>query len=393
MSRMESIEINIVNTCNKCEKDFEIFDNDLEVDYCNECKNKCEECGKRAIYNYVDKDFGIRCGSHVLDNMKILNYIEIFSKNIEKLGGKVTGKYKTSSNPVDCICKNGHKCTPIPSNIRRGNGMCRICVGLDPEIAGINFAKLIEELGGVVIGKYINAKTNVPCRCKNGHECNPNPGDIQQGQGMCKICAGHDAETAMQNFIRRIEELEGKVIGEYVNAKCPVECRCKNGHKCYPIPSNIQTGYGLCSSCKNKTEAKLLAFLENIIKPNDIITQFKPEWCKNEETACFLPFDLLLSQYKIIIELDGRQHFEDVKYWHSSYEDCSDRDIYKMKQALNNGYSIIRIFQEEVWTDSYDWKSVLISVIKECKDTTEPITRFISKDENIYDNHKAKIKN
>ena len=54
----------------------------------------------------------------------------------------------------------------------------------------------------------------------------------------------------------------------------------------------------------------------------------------------FLPFDFLINK-NILLEIDGLQHFN----WKSPQE-TQKCDFYKMKQALDKEYKIIRIFQE-----------------------------------------------
>lgn len=56
----------------------------------------------------------------------------------------------------------------------------------------------------------------------------------------------------------------------------------------------------------------------------------------------YLPYDFVI--HKIIIELDGLQHFQQVGNWKSPTENLI-RDKYKEDCANNNGYSIIRILQ------------------------------------------------
>ena len=50
-----------------------------------------------------------------------------------------------------------------------------------------------------------------------------------------------------------------------------------------------------------------------------------------------------VNDYKLLLEIDGRQHFQQIKNWKSP-EETQERDIYKMKLALEHGYSILRIF-------------------------------------------------
>lgn len=108
-----------------------------------------------------------------------------------------------------------------------------------------------------------------------------------------------------------------------------------------------------CPICKNKTETKLFNFLKNIY--DDLKRDFKVDWCKN--INC-LPFDFVLFNKNIIIELDGPHHFEQVSNW-VCFEKNQERDVYKMKCANKNGYSIIRLLQEDVLYDKYEWLIIL----------------------------------
>ena len=88
----------------------------------------------------------------------------------------------------------------------------------------------------------------------------------------------------------------------------------------------------------------------------ELAFQYRVNWCRNEETKtkCYLPFDFALEDKKIIIELDGKQHFKQVRDW-AAPEDTRKRDKYKMKKANENGFSVIRLIQLDVLIDSYDW--------------------------------------
>jgi very-short-patch-repair endonuclease len=106
-----------------------------------------------------------------------------------------------------------------------------------------------------------------------------------------------------------------------------------------------------CPYCKNKTENKLYRYLVKLKHSPE--RQVKFSWCKNIRS---LPFDFVIDN--IIIELDGIQHFKQVSNWDSP-EQIQERDRYKEQCALNHGYFIIRLLQEEVWNDKFDWKTLL----------------------------------
>lgn len=134
---------------------------------------------------------------------------------------------------------------------------------------------------------------------------------------------------------------------------------CPECNEIYEVSLDTVVKGHWCSCTKNKTEAKLLKFLKAI--PNITIIKQKPfEWCQNKRC---LPFDFFIESHNLIIELDGGQHFFQVSNWQSP-EKCQKLDKYKMKLANKHGYSVIRIYQLDVWKDKNDWKTKLTDAIK-----------------------------
>ena len=100
-----------------------------------------------------------------------------------------------------------------------------------------------------------------------------------------------------------------------------------------------------CPTCKNKTEKLVLEFLQTLFSKQDVKHQFKHEKVRNIRE---LPFDICILPHKIII-VDGEQHFFDVSYFRSHAVEQCERDCNKMKIIFEEGYSIIRIVQEDIW--------------------------------------------
>jgi very-short-patch-repair endonuclease len=150
---------------------------------------------------------------------------------------------------------------------------------------------------------------------------------------------------------------------------------------------NILTGYW-CPFCKKKTEAVLLKFLRK--EYPTCKTQLRFEWCRTVDTKQIMPFDFGIEEDKILIELDGRQHFSQVSNWETP-EDVQTKDVEKIKRCINQGYSIIHLCQEDVWKNKYDWKKYLLEEIEQLK-TSEPKCVFIQKLD-VYQQHILKLEN
>jgi len=73
-------------------------------------------------------------------------------------------------------------------------------------------------------------------------------------------------------------------------------------------------------------------------------------------------FDFVIKYLRVIIELDGIQHFVQVHKWKSP-EEQRKADKHKLILARDNKYSMIRIFQKDVWDDKNDWQQKLLTEI------------------------------
>jgi DNA-directed RNA polymerase subunit RPC12/RpoP len=177
------------------------------------------------------------------------------------------------------------------------------------------------------------------CKDKNCDEC------------FNKSFASHSKSKFWSNK----NELTTREIFKGTNNKYWFNCT-KCNREFNSAIANIVSG-SWCPYCKNKTEGILLDWL--IKKYKNINYQVLFEWCKNKRK---LPFDFVIEEFKLIIELDGIQHYEQVSNWKSP-EENQIIDKFKMEKALENDYSIIRIKQEQIWFNTIDWKNILIKHI------------------------------
>lgn len=176
----------------------------------------------------------------------------LFRMRVTELGGTVIepawlGLHK----PYRVQCQAGHLCMPLPANIRRGQGICRTCAGQSPLENERSFRTRVAELGGEVLEPlWLGSREPHRVRCPLGHECRPRPKSLQEGNGLCQICAGNDSVEADKNFRARVEALGGKVIEPaWLGANIPHQVLCPVGHMCAPRPKHIQQGSGLCRRC------------------------------------------------------------------------------------------------------------------------------------------------
>ena len=245
--------------------------------------------------------------------------------------------------------------------------------------------------------KYINDHTNVNIYC-NIHKktFEQTPSSHLSGSG-CNDCAiekrsNQKIELASSKFweVANKDERFDFSKFEYNKSREKSIIICKKCNASFQSsPNNYLRGCG-CPFCKKKTEVKLY---EKIGNKYIIERQMTYEWCKNVKTNCYFPFDFCIEEYKIIIELDGIQHFKKVKHFRKTPEEQKERDLYKQKCANDNGYSIIRIYQEDVYYDTFDWLTELYETIEKIKIDEIIQNVYISKNDEYNDFEKIDTNN
>lgn len=109
----------------------------------------------------------------------------------------------------------------------------------------------------------------------------------------------------------------------------------------------------------------------------------KFSWCLNDETGRHFPFDVMLPNLGVIVEVDGAHHFRNVANWGDNLAERQRRDVYKMQRAVQNGFRVIRICQEDVWKAQDYWKLVLHRAVH----TGDKSVMTLAQQPSLYDEH------
>lgn len=162
----------------------------------------------------------------------------------------------------------------------------------------------------------------------------------------CAYCTGRYKTT--EDFINEMIAINSniEIIGEYTGSENPVDCRCKLcGHLWSPIGRSLKNGQGCPHCTMSKGEIMVKQFLES----HKIIyeTQKTFDDCIYEQK---LKFDFYLSDYNILIEYDGEQHFKPVDFANKGIEWATnlfnknlEKDAIKNKYCKDNNIRLIRI--------------------------------------------------
>lgn len=309
----------------------------------------------------------------------------------------------------DCTC--GHEFSATLDNICGNSSWCPFCANLklcDNENCSSCYNKSFASHEKAI---YFSKKNSMSARkankkspkyywfdCICGHSFNACMYNVCHHGNWCSYCGNHRLCTDIKCLSCHEKSFASHNNAKFWSEKNSCTPRdvfrrsgtkywfiCSKRHEFKASPDKVASGRW-CPSCKNKTEQKLLEILKNL--GYDVSHQVRRNWCIRESTKRHLPFDFMIEKYKMIIELDGAQHFRQVWNW-ASPEEIFQRDIYKMKCASENGYTTIRVLQEDVHDDKNDWLNKLKNHIY-LHDS--PICIFISEGDE-YVEHKLSTNN
>lgn len=292
------------------------------------------------------------------------NTPESFKSEMKKIYGRKL-KFKipnkvTIYTKITAICKHHGEITHSVEYYKSGKG-CEYCSG--KKTYWPDFIKLARQVHG---DKYDYSLTEIPKR--NSDKITiicPEHGQFRQfawlhlsGSG-CPECVGYPnkktPEQRKDEFIRKARDLFGDKFDyskvHYVNNDTNVTLICKEHHIEFETsPDTHLRGSGACPMCTRSIgEAKIYGYLSrHKIK---FFTQHKIEHnnplCKRQ----YLVVDFYIPEYKIVIEYNGKQHYQHVEFFHSdgfTLEDQKIRDNTLVDILTSKGIRLLTIKYNEI---------------------------------------------
>ena len=175
-----------------------------------------------------------------------------------------------------------------------------------------------------------------------------------------------------------------------VNQKFEIGCR-EIGHGTFmQQPHTHIKGIG-CPKCKKKTESFVFKTLKysgyDVGKDTDI----------QINKGVKFRYDIVMNItdknggiIKVIVEIDGNQHFKWVPMFERTLEETQQNDMVKQQYAIDNDYHMIRIDQQYVWHQQIkhitEWFDRLSKSLKniEMQEELERNDRYITDDIDKY---------
>ena len=218
-----------------------------------------------------------------------------------------------------------------------------------------------------LVSKCSNKKVAWSCTtCR--HTWSDTPSHITGGNRGCPFCAGKrlcasECESCFQRSVassladlkdRGVEWRDAKdprSVAKGSNTKAAWSCnKCK--HTWSAVGYSVVSGSG-GPKCVNKTQAMVHTFVHGFVArllPSiDVIHEWSPDWLGRRR------FDIGIPRLRLIVEVDGKQHYVQVANWPPPHETQAN-DRWKKERATENGFSVFRIRTHDIRKKGSKWK-------------------------------------
>ena len=258
--------------------------------------------------------------------------------------------YVNAKTEIKHKCKYGHTYSQTPDSHLHGYG-CSKCaikkriVNNKGKTAKRTPKQYIQECKikgyDLPIEDYIDNNTKIKHKCKNGHIYEQRPRVHLQGQG-CKYCYGNFKKTPKQHLQECKTKGYDLPIEDYKGSRIKIKYECKKGHVYKQRPDTHSGSYP--SSCPICNESRGEQYILNYLDKNKIkyIPQKKFQDLKDNKK---LSYDFYLPDYNILIEYQGKQHYESIDYFggENTFKKQQIHDNLKREYAKDNGYKLLEL--------------------------------------------------
>lgn len=169
-----------------------------------------------------------------------------------------------------------------------------------------------------------------------------------QGRG-CKKCAfqriGIERRLSFWDFVERVARVHGAREYEYqlqdfVNAHSKIPIRCpEHGMFRQSVAAHLK-GAGCPACVQSEGEQRVREAL--CLLDVDFREQSRFPECRDRGV---LPFDFFVPNHRLLIEFDGRQHYDNSEHWGGAEKlaEMQRHDEIKNRFAAEHGYRLVRI--------------------------------------------------
>lgn len=195
----------------------------------------------------------------------------------------------------------------------------------------------------------VNNKTYMTYKCSIHGLQKMRIANLISGKG-CPECSLDAKSEKYRLFIdevdKRIANLGGKLLNkqDYINRterNLVIECAYCGTPFVTSLVLFTQHGGQMCDNCKDTEsigERRIRSYLES----NHVLFE-QEKWFSDCRDIKPLPFDFYLPDYNMLIEFDGKQHYEQGHFTHSHLSYTQAHDVIKNNYCKENNINLLRI--------------------------------------------------
>lgn len=235
---------------------------------------------KKCLANNLSIDNG-----ELNPNLKEVNSytshkLEELQEIVRNKGGEcLSNIYVNCSTKLVWKCSEGHIWKAIPSSIKR-NHWCPYCAknrsgAKNTEATLRDMDEIAKSKGGRCLStKYVNRKSKLEWKCKEGHRWKAAPSNVKWNKTWCPFCSGR--RTTIEDMKKAAIWKGGRCLSQsYKGSKSKLLWECSGGHKWWAIPANIKNNKTWCPKCGGSSPLT--------IEEMNLIAQERGGTCISEE--------------------------------------------------------------------------------------------------------------
>ena len=202
---------------------------------------------------------------------------------------------------------------------------------------------------------YINNHTKLKCKCLiDNHEWETAWNNIKAGRG-CPKCAisliKNKISVKRPDLIKYLKDKNDAELYTF-GSSASVRCVCPNcGYERDVIVSQLSTRGLSCKHCSDGISIPE-KFCINLLKELNVnfIKEYKPSWSNNKR------YDIYIPSINIIIEIHGKQHYEESTLSKNSLKLERNNDKLKKELAIKNG--IEKYIEIDCRKSDFNWLKI-----------------------------------
>lgn len=193
--------------------------------------------------------------------------------------------------------------------------------------------------------KYVNARTKINIICKVHGKFQQVPHSHLSGMN-CSLCVNNKRKTT-KSFIKDAKKIHRNrydySLVDYKNIDTNVKLICKKHNSEFEQNpyTVLNSNFNGCPQCRVNSKGEKL--IQNYLNNSQIKYEFQKRFPDSEIPR--IVFDFYLPKLNLLIEYNGIQHYEPVRYFGGKDQFVKQKSTDNKKKlfAFNNGYALLEI--------------------------------------------------